>query len=136
MKPEASAAEVLTAVRAYIAGGQHGGVIELRYDVYADVARLAEVDTDLAGQGELRKAGADTAGPDGRRVPHNQARFYTPGAWEDAVTRGEQALTEAERWAAVRGRLIGAGFTVMSSIGHPVELSLDDWERLLDTPRG
>jgi hypothetical protein len=150
--------DVLAAARAYLA--EHGEV-ELSA-AYQDLAGRLGVKTNpygatekqvwdtfrgqvqrafakLAGEGGLRRVGANRAGPDGNYA--RSARYFTDAAWEAAHARGEaadaQARHEAERWLVVHGRLGALGILIHDA-GSPAwmraapRLPLHQWERLLD----
>jgi hypothetical protein len=164
-KSEARVNEVMEAVRMYTLNSDNDGVFDLDYSTVQNIDRLIDVDTSvlsngsgysyaqryadtrfqgqvkrafdrLAWDGELRKAGAGTTGPDGRRVSRNDVRYYTPAAWDAAVARYEEAKAirkeMALAWEKIHSRLLLLGISNSACYqdGAP-HLDLDSWDRLV-----
>lgn len=86
----------------------------------------------IARRGDLVRLGKRERRPDNIRV--SSPVYYTPASYERAVADAQAAwdkLSEiAHRWASVRERLGHAGFGTAGADGDPVELTLEQWERL------
>lgn len=93
----------------------------------------------MATEGILVKAGRGQQGPHGGYMS-NMSGFWThAGAARDAEAlraRREQAALDSARWAEVRVKLAERGVTIKPvspySREHNIEISLDEWEKLLD----
>lgn len=101
----------------------------------AQVKRALDKMASINGGQVLRKAGAGSAGPDGREVYRNEVRWYTPAAWEDAARQAARQA-EADRMAGVIAdgiiaRLAALGVDAYRR-GHEVRIAdPDSWDGLL-----
>jgi uncharacterized protein DUF3693 len=91
----------------------------------------------LAVEGVLVKVGRGERSPHGRRLG-NEAEFYTPSAYKNAVAEMETAQAQRARtrqaWESVWDRLTALGLSPRAADGrgHKVRLDLEDWEKILD----
>jgi hypothetical protein len=134
--------DVAAAATEYILGHEHGRddlnsirlavVAEMKLDrfnvperVFAQVYRALQ---GLVSEGRLIKVTGSGYG--------NEPTYYTPLAHDRMLADREAQLAAehaaAERWAAVAAGLEARGYEVLATRGHPVSVSLEAWERLLN----
>lgn len=109
-----------------------GGYDHYDFTTEQQARRILE---DMAGSGELLKAGRKEYRPEGFLNTTRQPYYYTPAAWQaaeaEAAARAKTEAAVAARWARIYDELDSRGIQPVTERGRSVRLSTSSWYGLL-----